>query len=57
MKNITRFIRVFLRDRVSLLLGIGSLTVGITVSLIIGLWYLNETSYDNFHPEADNIYR
>lgn len=57
MNKIARFIRIFLRDRVSLLLGIGSLTIGISVSLIIGLWYMNEISYDSFHKDADNIYR
>ncbi len=39
------------------MLGIGSLTIGISVSLMIGLWYLNEISYDSFHKDADNIYR
>lgn len=57
MNKIAKYGRIFLRDKISLLLGIGSLTIGIAVSLIIGLWYMNETSYDNFHPEADNIYR
>ncbi len=57
MNKIITFIRIFLRDKVSLLLGIGSLTIGISVSLMIGLWYLNEISYDSFHKDADNIYR
>ncbi len=57
MNKIATFIRIFLRDKVSLLLGIGSLTIGISVSLMIGIWYLNEINYDNFHKDADNIYR
>lgn len=57
MNKILTFIRIFLRDRVSLMLGIGSLTIGISISLMIGLWYINEVSYDNFHADSDNIYR
>ncbi|MCZ4693642.1 ABC transporter permease [Ancylomarina euxinus] len=57
MNKIKTYIRVFFRDKVSLLLGVGSLTIGISVSLLIGLWYVNETSYDKFHKDSDNTYR
>lgn len=57
MEKIRKYIRLFLRDRISLLLGIGSLILGINVSLVIDLWYLNEVNYDTFHPDADNTYR
>ena len=33
------------------------LTIGITSFILIILWINTETSYDNFHKNADNIYR
>jgi len=57
MNKIKTYIRVFLRDKVSLLLGVSSLTIGISVSLLIGLWYVNEVSYDKFHKDSENTYR
>jgi putative ABC transport system permease protein len=32
-------------------------TLGITVSLLIYLWIINELSYDKFHPDYQQIYR
>jgi len=33
------------------------LIIGITSFILIVIWIKAETSYDNFHPNADNIYR
>ena len=33
------------------------LAVGLAACLLIGLWVERELSYDDFHPEADRIYR
>lgn len=39
------------------LLNILGLSIGITASLLIGLYVLDEMSYDNFHEKGDRIYR
>lgn len=39
------------------LLNILGLSIGITASLLIGLYVMNEKSYDNFHTNGDRIYR
>ncbi|MBO3700410.1 ABC transporter permease [Roseivirga sp. E12] len=39
------------------LLNILGLSIGITASLLIGLYVLEEMSYDNFHTKGDRIYR
>ncbi|HVX48699.1 MAG TPA: ABC transporter permease [Chitinophagaceae bacterium] len=36
---------------------ITGLAVGMTASILILLWVQNETSFDNYHPNAENIYR
>jgi putative ABC transport system permease protein len=33
------------------------LAVGLAACLLIGLWVERELSYDDFHPEADRVYR
>ena len=38
-------------------LNVVGLAVGIACCVLIGLWVVDETSYDTFHPEADRIYR
>jgi putative ABC transport system permease protein len=38
-------------------LNIIGLAVGITCSLLIALWVLDELSYDRFHTHADRLYR
>ncbi len=39
------------------LLNILGLSIGITASLLIGLYVMNQMSYDNFHAKGDRIYR
>jgi putative ABC transport system permease protein len=38
-------------------INIFGLAIGITVALLIGLWIVNELSYDNFHKNKNQIYR
>jgi len=38
-------------------LSILGMTLGISVALLIGLWAMNEFSFDRFHRDADRIYR
>ncbi len=57
MRTIRQFIRNFNKQKVVGLLGIGSLGLGIMVSLLTGLWAINEMSFDNFHPGGDRMYR
>jgi len=39
------------------LINVVGLTVGIAACLLIGLWVERELSFDDFHPEAERIYR
>ena len=39
------------------LINVIGLAVGLAACLLIGLWVDQEWSYDEFHPEADRIYR
>jgi len=39
------------------LLNILGLSIGITASLLIGLYVMDQLSYDNFHAKGDRIYR
>ncbi len=56
-KVITQFVRNFNRQKVVGLLGIGSLALGVMVSVVIGLWTINEMSFDNFHHGSERMYR
>ena len=47
-----------LRKRVGpTLINVIGLTVGVAACLLIGLWVERELSFDDFHPEADRVYR
>ncbi|GHV10239.1 ABC transporter permease [Bacteroidia bacterium] len=52
-----QFIRNFNKQKVVGLLNISSLSLGIMVSIIVGLWTINELSFDNFHKDKAHIYR
>ena len=45
------------KDHIYSLLNILGLTLGITSSLFLFLYLLDELSYDRFHPQKDRIYR
>ena len=54
MKN---FIRNFRKQQTVGLLNICSLSLGVMIAIIIGLWAINELSFDRFHNNKDRIYR
>lgn len=58
--NTTTFkeiIRWAQRNKTTTILSISGMAVGLAVALLIGLWSLNEFSFDKFHANADQIYR
>ncbi|TAJ09041.1 ABC transporter permease [Marinilabiliaceae bacterium JC017] len=57
MKFFKIFIRNFLKQKTTGILSIGGLSLGIAVTLLIGLWCLNEMNFDKFHHQPENIYR
>lgn len=52
-----QFIRNFNKQKVVGTLNICSLSLSIMVSIIVGLWAINELTYDNFYPDGDRMYR
>jgi putative ABC transport system permease protein len=46
-----------IRHKQFTLLNLLGLSIGITASLLIGLFVMNELTYDNFHAKGDRIYR
>lgn len=47
--------RNLLKNKVYSLINVGGLAVGITVSLLIGLWIHDELSYNKYHDSYDRI--
>jgi putative ABC transport system permease protein len=57
-KNIFKIaFRNLLKDRFYSLLNVLGLSIGIAASLLIMLYVVDELSYDDFHNDADRIYR
>ena len=52
-----QFIRNFRKQQTVGLLNICSLSLGVMVAIIVGLWAINELSFDKFHKNRDQIYR
>jgi putative ABC transport system permease protein len=50
-------IRNILKDKAYSLINVLGLTIGITCSLFLFMYILNELSYDRFHKNGENIYR
>ena len=47
-----------LRKRIGpTVINVVGLSVGLAACLLLGLWVRHEFSYDDFHPEADRVYR
>jgi len=56
--NIFRFFRnSFLKNRITNLLSIGGLSLGIAIALVLGWWAINEMKFDRFNDDVDQIYR
>ena len=49
--------RNILKDKAYSFLNIAGLAMGLAVSILILLWVQNETSYDKFHSNANQLYR
>lgn len=52
-----QFLRNFSKQKTVGILNICGLSLGIMVSLTIGLWAINELTFDNFHVNGDKMYR
>jgi putative ABC transport system permease protein len=50
-------IRNLFRNGFYSFINITGLAIGITCSILILLWVVDETSYDKFHPKADRLYQ
>lgn len=51
------FFKGMMRWKVVSALSLGSLSIGIAVVVLIGLWIQEEFSFDRFHAGGENIYR
>lgn len=49
--------RVLWRDKFNTLLNIGGLAIGLTCFLLMGTYFRQEMSFDQFHSQKDQIYR
>src|SRR6185437_8713838 len=45
------------KNKITTVINVAGLAIGITAALFIFLWVQNEMSYDNYHKDAGNIYR
>jgi putative ABC transport system permease protein len=50
-------IRSFIRQRAYIIINVLGLSIGITCSLFISLYIINEVSYDRYNSKKDRIYR
>jgi putative ABC transport system permease protein len=49
--------RSLVKNKANTILNISGLAIGIAVCMIIGVWLQREVSFDNFHPNANGIFR
>ena len=49
--------RNLFRNKATTFINLFGLSVGMTAAVLILFWVQNEISFDNYHPDADNIYR
>lgn len=52
-----QFVRNFKKQKTVGILNICGLCLGIMCSLLVGLWAINEFTFDNFHKNGDRMYR
>jgi putative ABC transport system permease protein len=57
-KNLIKFsLRSFKRQRAYIIINVLGLSIGITCSLLIALFVINETSYDRYNTKKERIFR
>ena len=49
--------RNFGKQRMTSLINVSGLAIGMTAAILIFLWIRNELSFDNYHKDSQNIYR
>lgn len=49
--------RNLIKQKRTLMINLSGLSIGMTVSLLIMIWVINELNYDNYHNKAGQIYR
>lgn len=49
--------RNLIKHKAGSFINLSGLTIGMSAAVFIFLWVRNELSFDNFHPQAQNIYR
>ncbi len=49
--------RGFWKNKATALINVTGLSVGMAAAVLIFLWVTNERNYDNYHKDADRIYR
>jgi putative ABC transport system permease protein len=58
IKNFFRVaFRNAIKNKVTTILNISGLAIGVAVCLVIGIWLKRELSFDNFHPNGNKIFR
>src|SRR3989337_3564032 len=58
LKNLLKIsCRSIAKDKIYSIINILGLTIGITCSLFLLMYILDELSYDRYHKNAENIYR
>ncbi len=50
-------VRLLRRHRLYSLISLAGLTAGISACLLLGMYVVDEVTFDNFHPEKEKIYR
>ena len=45
------------KNKITTAINVAGLSVGMTAAVLIFLWVQNEMNFDNYHKDADNIYR
>ena len=49
--------RNLIKNKITTILNVAGLAIGVAVCLFISVWLQRELSFDDFHPNADNIFR
>ncbi len=58
IKNYFKIVfRTFVKEKFYALINILGLSLGVASSLLVGMYILHETSFDDFHPDVESTYR